>query len=107
VTPAGYVLPGGLRGGEADVVAGLFRQDVRRDRQRRPGQPRRRRRARQQGDRRARAVRALRGRSRLRLGPADAIGVFQLAQAELVGAKNGALVFQIDFTLNDQLRIST
>lgn len=37
--------------------------------------------------------------------PDDAIGVFELRSAELVGAKDGALIFQIEFTLNDQLRI--
>jgi len=106
-TPAGYVMPGGLRGGQADAVAGMFRQAfdevvivvlV----------------TRVAGDPLASAaideisplardtIQAVAG-----WGPADAIGVFQLAQAELVGAKDGALVFQIDFALNDQLRITT
>ena len=39
--------------------------------------------------------------------PDDAIGVFELRSAELVGAKDGALIFQLEFTLNDQLRITT
>ena len=39
--------------------------------------------------------------------PDDAIGVFELRSAELVGAKGGALIFQIEFTLNDQLRITS
>ena len=105
LTPAGYVLPGGLRGGAPDVVAGLFRQAfdevvsvvlV----------------SRVAGDPLAAAaideisplvrstVEAVAG-----WAPDDAVGVFQLAQGELVGEKDGALVFQIDFTLNDQLRI--
>lgn len=107
VTPAGYVLPGGLRGGPADVVTGLFRQGfdevvsvvlV----------------SRVAGDPLASAaideisplvrstIEAVAG-----WAPDDAIGVFQLAQGELVGARDSALVFQIDFALNDQLRIIT
>lgn len=104
-TPAGYVLPGGLRGGQADAATGMFRQAL----------------AvmvivilvvRAAGD--ALATRAIDQASPLveetieavvGWAPDDAIGVFELAQAELVGAKNGALVFQIDFALNDQLRI--
>lgn len=107
VTPAGYVMPGGLRGGAPDAAAGLFRQNfdlivivvlVVRVAGEALG---------------ARAIdeitplaedtiRAVAG-----WAPADAMGVFQLAQAELVGAKDNALVFQIDFALNDQLRITT
>ena len=39
--------------------------------------------------------------------PDDAIGVFRLVQAELIGASGGALIFEIDFALDDQLRITT
>ena len=38
-------------------------------------------------------------------GPDDAPGVFVLERAELVGAKQGALVFEMSFALDDQLRI--
>ena len=38
-------------------------------------------------------------------GPGDAPGVFVLERGELVGATGGASVFQIDFALDDQLRI--
>ncbi|MBV1918994.1 MAG: hypothetical protein KUG65_13165 [Sphingomonadaceae bacterium] len=39
-------------------------------------------------------------------GPDDAPGVFKLGQAELVGSKNGALVYEIHFTLHDQMRVT-
>lgn len=107
VTPAGYILPGGLRGGTADVVTGLFRQNfsetvsvVLVDRV--AGDPLA-----------AAAIDGISPLVRSVIGavagwaPGDAIGVFELAQAELVGAKDGMLVFQIDFSLNDQLRILT
>ena len=38
-------------------------------------------------------------------GEAEPIGVFEFAQGELVGAVDSTLVFQLDFRLNDQLRI--
>ncbi|RIV82952.1 hypothetical protein D2V17_14210 [Aurantiacibacter xanthus] len=106
VTPAAFVSFGGLIGGQADVAAGMFRQhysegvavvlmdrfqsDPRGDQALRDMSP-------MVGD----VIDAVAG-----WGPDDAVGVFQLAQADLVGAKNGVLVFQIDFQLNDQLRIT-
>ena len=106
VTPAGYVLPAGLQGGVADAVAGLFRQDfdetvsvVLVDRV--AGDPL----AGAAIDSITPLVRSV-IEAVVGWAPADAIGVFQLGHAELVGAKDGALVFQIDFTLNDQLRIN-
>lgn len=39
-------------------------------------------------------------------GPEDAPGVFVLASGELVGSKDGALIYQLDFALSDQLRIT-
>lgn len=106
VTPAAFVLPGGLAGGSADAAAGLFRQDmtelvlvvlV----------------VRVAGDARGGAaldtmtplVNAVVG-AVAGWGPDDAPGVYILDRAELVGAKDGALVFQIDFSLQDQLRIA-
>lgn len=38
-------------------------------------------------------------------GPEDAPGVYALTRGELVGSQSGALIFQLDFTLSDQLRI--
>jgi len=39
-------------------------------------------------------------------GPDDAPGVFALSQAELVGSKDGALIYEIHFTLHDQMRVT-
>lgn len=39
-------------------------------------------------------------------GPEDAIGVFDLASGELVGTEAGRLIYQLDFTIQDQLRIA-
>lgn len=39
-------------------------------------------------------------------GPDDAPGVFALSGGELVGSQQGALIFQLDFSLLDQLRIT-
>jgi hypothetical protein len=107
VTPAGYVLPGGLRGGAADAATGCSARSF--DEMvivvlvsRVAGDP--------LGDK---AIDELSPLVRQVIEsvadgrPDDAIGVFQLGQAELVGAKGSALVFQIDFVLNDQLRIQT
>lgn len=105
VTPAGYVLPGGIRASAPDAAAGLFRQSF--DEivgvllvTRVAGDPLSAKAIDELSPLVNAVVAAVCG-----WGPADAIGVFQLVQAELVGAKNGALVFQIDFLLNDQLRI--
>lgn len=37
--------------------------------------------------------------------PEDAIGVFELQRGELVSVAGGVATFQLDFSLNDQLRI--
>jgi hypothetical protein len=107
VTPAGYVLPGGLLGGRADVVTGMFRQSFQETVIvvlvcRVAGDP--------LGNAALDEVTPLVREvipAVVGWAPADAIGVFELRQAELIGAKDGALVFQIDFALNDQLRITT
>ena len=104
-TPHAFVIFSGMQGGQADAVSGLFLQSYSETTSvvlmvRTANDP--------LGDRAideitpiVRAViKALAG-----WAPEDAIGVFQLARAELVGARTGVLVFQIDFTLNDQLRI--
>lgn len=105
VTPAGFVLPGGIRGGQAHAATGLFVQDFREVVTvvvvvRVGGDPL----AAKAIDRLAPIVRqvveAIAG-----WGPEDATGVFVLERADLVGATGGANVFQIDFALDDQLRI--
>lgn len=106
-TPAGFVMFGGLQGGVADAVSGMFRQSftegvtiVLMDRIN--GNP--------LADKALKDISPLVGDvigAVCGWAPDDAIGVFELRGAELVGAKGGALVFQIDFSLNDQLRITT
>lgn len=107
VTPAGYVLPGGLRGGAADAATGLFRQSLAVIVMvvlvvRVAGDPLAERAIDEITPLAEDTIAAVVG-----WAPDDAIGVFELAQAELVGAKDNVLVFQIDFALNDQLRITT
>jgi hypothetical protein len=38
-------------------------------------------------------------------GPATAPGVFVLSRGELVGSQDSTLIYQLDFSLDDQLRI--
>lgn len=47
-----------------------------------------------------RVIRAIAG-----WGPDDEVGVFRLARDGLVSAVNGTLIYQIDFSITDQLRI--
>lgn len=102
----GYVLPGGLAGGRADVISGLFRQamgvivkvvlavrvagDPLRDKAIDAATPLA-----------TDIITAVAG-----WAPDDAVGVFELVRGELVGATGGVLLFEIDFRLNDQLRIT-
>lgn len=106
VTPAGFILPGGLAGGQAEAMTGMFIQSfdetvsiVLADRV--------------AGD--ANGSKALDGITPLvrdvvnavcGWGPDDAIGVFILRSGELVGSQAGVLVFQLDFSMSDQLRIN-
>ncbi len=39
-------------------------------------------------------------------GPNDEIGVFRLARAGLVSMQDGTLVYQLDFSITDQLRVT-
>lgn len=106
VTPAAFVLPGGITGGGVRAATGLFIQDV----------------SelvslvlvvRVAGDAtgaaavdEARPIVAAVIGGVLGKGPDDAPGVWALSRAELVGSQDSALIFQIDFTLQDQLRIA-
>lgn len=101
----GFVLPGGLRGGTADAATGLFRQSFSEIVKvvlvvRVAGDPLR-----------AKAVAGLVPLVRATIeavagwAPDDATGIFRLVQADLIGASGGALIFEIDFALDDQLRI--
>jgi len=106
ITPAAYVMTGGLRGLAADAAAGLFRQGIAVMVMvvlivRTAGDPLAERAVDEATPLVSKIIESVSG-----WGPDDAVGVFELVQAELVGAKDGALVIQIDFALNDQLRIT-
>ncbi|MDE2595955.1 MAG: hypothetical protein KGL44_03660 [Sphingomonadales bacterium] len=104
-SPAGFVLPGALSGGVADAMTGLFRQAF---------------------DETVAVVLAVRSASDptgakaadeltplIRAvvlavcgwAPDDALGVFVLNSGDFVGFENGTFIYQIDFKLDDQLRI--
>lgn len=106
VSPSAYLLPLGLRGGPADAAAGMFRQGL---------------------DRMLGVVLAVRSindplGSRVvdqfeplidavigaicGWAPESAIGVFKLARGELVSVAGGVATYQLDFSLDDQLRIA-
>lgn len=105
VTPAAHVLPLGLRGLQADAATGLFRQAV---------------------DETVAVVLTWRGYEASggrALSPLDALidaviaalagwgpeaagGVLRLARGQLVAINAGTIVYQIDFTLTDHLRIA-
>ncbi|MGB3165637.1 MAG: hypothetical protein WBA68_02560 [Alteraurantiacibacter sp.] len=105
VTPAAFVLPGPLQGGQAQAMTGAFVQnfsetvivvlfvkvagDARGGRAIDEITPLIRQ-----------VVEAVAG-----WAPEDAVGVFTLANGELVGSQRGHLIYQLNFALNDQLRI--
>lgn len=104
-TPAGFVLPGGLKGGSADAGAGIFRQHIAKGVivvlcVRFAGDA--------LGDRGADIVDPLAEavvKGLVGWGPETAPGVFVLEAGELVGSDRGTLIYQLDFSLNDQLRV--
>lgn len=107
ITPAGYVLPGLIRGEAVTSMTGMYVQHVTEgvkvllfvrvagDALGQKGQ-----------DEAEPLVRAV-IENLAGWGPADAFGVLVLVSAELVGSARGNLVFEIDFALADQLRIAT
>ncbi|MBI1201491.1 MAG: hypothetical protein GC182_03165 [Rhodopseudomonas sp.] len=106
-SPAAFVLPLGFNGGEADVVTGLYRQAfnsvvavvlV----------------IQAPGDVKARKALATIDQLERDLcavicgwAPAGAIGVFQATRGRLVSVANGLVIYQLEFALQDQLRITT
>ena len=112
VTPAAFVLPGGLLGGEVDSVTGLFRQSF--DEivgvvllNRVAGDPLADKALEEVTPLVRLVIEAVVGWVPGEGTDGEALGAMQLRQAELTGAKDGVLAFQIDFALNDQLRITT
>lgn len=107
VCPAAFVLPLGLRGGAATAVTGLFRQSL---------------------DRLVGVVLVVRNvadatgaAAYAELEPlveavisavagwspdADALGTFVLTRGELVSVAAGTITYQLDFAIEDQLRIA-
>lgn len=106
VTPAGYVLPSGLSGGKAEASAGIFKQNLVETVMVVIA-------LRVAGDPLAAAgidevkpivtdvVNAVAG-----WGPDDCPGIFVLVRGELVGAVKGVLIYQLEFAIDDQLRIT-
>ncbi len=106
VTPAAYVLPGGYTGGTVQAMTGQFVQDLSETvivivAVRVAGDPLHSAAVAQASPIVRQVIDGVAG-----WGPDDAPGVFALSRGELVGAKDGLLIFQIDFTLMDQLRIT-
>ena len=106
VTPAGFVLPGALQGGAATAATGIFRQDFREtvivvlvvrvagDALGGEGV-----------DELAPIIRAV-VQAVCGWGPDDAPGIFVLGGGELIGSKDGAVIYHLEFNLDDQLRIT-
>ncbi len=111
VTPAAFVLPLGLRGARADATAGLFRQGVVETLGvvlwlRSAGDA--------TGARSLDALTPLRNAVIRRIAgwaptsdwtEGEAIGVFTLARGELLSLSAGLLIYQLDFAVEDQVRI--
>lgn len=104
-TPAAYVIPLGWSGGAVDVAAGLFRQTVSET----VGVLiffRSRKGAAAEITEKMRAVLVQVIKALCGWAPGDELGVFQLTRGQLISAVRGLLVFQLDFSINDQLRIT-
>lgn len=105
VAPAAFVLPLGLRGGTVDAATGLYRQSISRlvgvvlvvrNLGDATGEK-----AMIELDPLVEAVIALLAG----WGPDEAFGVFSLARGELVSIAAGTITYQLDFLIEDQLRI--
>jgi hypothetical protein len=105
VTPAAFVLPLGLRGGEADAAAGLYRQvydevigvllviEVAGDATGATALP---------------TIDALVSEVIAALigwAPGEQVGVFRLERGQLVSLARGTVIYQLEFSIEDQLRV--
>lgn len=111
VCPAAFVLPAGIRGGSVDAMAGLFKQDIAEVLSivlflRAAGDA--------TGGRMTDALVPLRNdviRAIVGWSPqsdwleGETVGEFRLSRGELISLSSGLLTYQIDFALNDQMRI--
>ncbi|MBB3858878.1 hypothetical protein GGQ88_000118 [Novosphingobium hassiacum] len=105
-TCAGFVLPGGLQGGTTNAISGLFTQSFVETAivvlaARVANDPTGERATDELTPLVREVIEAVCG-----WGPDDAPGIFILSSGELVGTQAGTLVYQIDFQLSDQLRIT-
>lgn len=106
VTPAGYVLPLGLQGGVSDAATGLFRQSFSETiavvlMERGAGDA--------TGALALKPIDALIDATVLAIAgwaPNDEVGVFELRRGALLSLKAGAVMYQLDFAISDQLRIT-
>lgn len=105
VTPAAFVIPLGLQGGGSEVMTGLYRQDV----EEIVGVLLVLRSFSRTGDKALpeldllidAVLQAVAGQA-----PAEALGVIRLLRGSLVSMEGGTIVYQIEFALSDQLRIT-
>lgn len=106
LTPGAYVLPLGLQGGGAEVMTGLYRQEVSeiigvlltyRSFSQTGGVA-----LPELGLLIRAVIDAVAG-----WGPDAAIGVFRMRQGHLVNMSAGTIVYQLEFVISDQLRILT
>jgi hypothetical protein len=105
-TSAGFVLPGGLQGGSVNAISGLFVQGFAETvivvlASRVANDPTGERATDELTPLVRNVIEAVCG-----WGPADAPGIFTLGSGELVGTEAGTLVYQLNFLLSDQLRIT-
>jgi hypothetical protein len=116
VTPAAFVLPLGLRGGRADAAAGLFRQALTETVGvvlfvRSAGDATGARATEQLVPLRNAVIRRIVGWAppsdwlANEQGGGETVGVFALSRGELLSMQAGMLTYQLDFALDDQLRI--
>ena len=104
VPVSAHVLPLGLQGGAGDAISGLFRQSL----DETVGVVLTLKTTDPSGARVLASIDALIRQTIDCLagwGPAEAIGVFHLARGTLLSVVGGAISYQLDFTLPDQLRI--
>lgn len=111
VCPAAFVLPLGIRGGAVEAMSGLFKQDIAETLGivlflRSAGDA--------TGGKMTDALVPLRNaviRAIVGWAPqsdwlaGETVGEYRLARGELISLSTGLLTYQIDFSLNDQLRI--
>jgi hypothetical protein len=106
VLPAAFVVPLGLRPGQVDAAAGLFRQDVDEvvgvvlitDA---PGDVTGAGALPTIGELIKDTIEAVCG-----FAPGDEVGVFRLSRGALVSLNAGTVIYQLDFAIADQLRIA-